>query len=366
MQAARTNVVLTEAQVTAVLSALADSFGMNEAEKSAWVEHCVLAELRGNIMQSFANIERHFVSRFLDGQVKFGAKIRVLKKTPAMAVLDADGALGPYAGKYAMEFACSEAEQTGAFVVTLRNCNDWCMTSYSTRQALRYGCIGIAMANSRPQFAPWGGTTAVYGMNGLSIAIPTRRHYPVLIDMGASDTGGRVGQTQKHRDGLAPGGRYYDENGELLADPLPMGSFRVGPGGLAERMSSYRDFALAVGIDSIAGALSGMQTALALATIEPAVNGVRVPRGQIVIALHVEHFTSLDEFQTKVDRAIDEAKSSPPAKGFAEVFMPGERGYREEERRRREGIPIFDRVWDRLKRLCDSRGIDLSAIVSGS
>jgi LDH2 family malate/lactate/ureidoglycolate dehydrogenase len=63
-----------------------------------------------------------------------------------------------------------------------------------------------------------------------------------------------------------------------------------------------------------------------------------------------------------VEQAIQEAKASPLAPGFTEILMPGERGFREEDRRRREGIPIFDSVWQRLRELMAGRGLDIAAV----
>ncbi len=81
------------------------------------------------------------------------------------------------------------------------------------------------------------------------------------------------------------------------------------------------------------------------------------------MALDIEQFTPLDEFKAKVDRAIDQAKSSPLAPGFDEILMPGERGYREEARRRREGIPVDEKVWRDVQALSTARGLDAEAVI---
>jgi LDH2 family malate/lactate/ureidoglycolate dehydrogenase len=358
-------VLLSVDQLTALLNAIADSFGMSDSEKSAWVEHCVLAELRGNLMQSLAYLKHHWIQRFTDGRVRFGATIRSVRETPAMAVLDANGALGPYAGKTAVEFASRKAQEVGAYTVAVRNSNDWTMISYAARQALQFDCIGIVMVNSRPEVAPWGGTKAIYGMNPFSVAIPTNQHYPILVDMSSQDSGGLRAQEMMIAGAGIPEGLFYDAHGDPVTDPGAWGTYQSGWGiaGGAQRMSGYRDLALTVVMDSIGGALSGMKCALDLGTPEPAINGVRTPRGQVVIALHVDHFTPLQEFKAKIDRAIDQAKSSPLAPGFSEILMPGERGYREEERRRLEGIPILPKVWSGVVAECEARGLDVEQIV---
>jgi LDH2 family malate/lactate/ureidoglycolate dehydrogenase len=358
---------LTVPQLSRLFEALADTFPMSEEEKAAWVEHCVLAELRGNIMQGLEHLGYHWFQRFTDGTTVWGAKVEIVRQTPAMAILDARGVMGALVAKQAMELACERARRTGVFTVAVRNSPDWMMVGYSTRQALRYDCVGLVLANSRPDVAPWGGTRAVYGHCVISMALPTERHHPLLLDMACNDTGGLAAQAKLMR-GEMPEGLYYDAEGKPALDPALWGTDNVNWGikGGAQRMSGHRDLALTAAVDAFAGALTGMKCALDLGVPEPIVNGERPARGQVVMAFDVAQFTPLAEFKTKVDRAIDQAKAVPLAPGFSEILMPGERGYREEERRRREGIPIDDKVWREAVELARSRGVDAEAIVAAA
>lgn len=358
-------ITLSVEQFVKLLEALADTFPMSLEEKETWVEHCLLAELRGNIMQGLEHLGYHWFQRFTNGTTVWGAKIEVVKKTPAMAVLDANGVMGAYVAKYAMEFACQHAKRSGAFTVAVRNSPDWMMVGYSTRQALKYDCVGWVYANSRPDVAPWGGTKAVYGHCVISAAIPAKKHYPLLLDMAANNTGGLKAQEMLMR-GEIPEGLYYDADGKPATDPKLWGTDNINWGikGGAQRMSSYRDLALTSTIDAFAGAITGMKCALDLGVPETVVDGVRTPRGQVVMAFDIAQFTDLEEFKAKVDRAIDQTKASPLAPGFTEILMPGERGYREEERRRREGIPIDDKVWRDVVELARDRGVDAATVIA--
>lgn len=371
--------ILSLQELTGLLEATADSFGMNDAETSSWVEHCLQVELRANVGQSFASHPVVYYNRFRNGQVKFGAKPRITKEMGGMAIMDAEGALGMYASRLAMEFACERAQETGAYTVAVQNNNDVGMLSYTTRRALDYGCVGQAFINGRPWLAPWGGTTAVYGPNALSAAIPAKKHYPILIDMGAADMGGLAAAKREYVDGEIDPGRYFDQDGTLTTDMRPKESLKMGPGGGAQRLANYKEMALAVMIDSIAGALTGMETAVTIGTPEPEYSSapqkgsdlneegaaaVRAPKGNLITAYHIDHFTQMDEFTSKIDRAIDQAKSSPLDEGFEEILMPGERGFREEERRRRNGIPIYDQVWTQVvEPMCREQGIKLSSLL---
>lgn len=357
--------IFKERQLRRLFEAIARKFDMSEEESDAWIEHCILVELRGNLMQGLAYLDHHYIQRFSDGRVTFGAEFTRVKETPAMAVLDAGGAVGALAGKRAMALAVEKAKKSGACVVSVRHSNDWGMIGCAAMQALDHDCIGIAMVNSRPEVAPWGGTDAVYGLNPFSVAIPTEKHFPILLDMSSSDTRGLEAQKQLILGDGIPEGLYYDEKGEIVTDPTRWGSYLKSWGikGGAQGMSSYRDLCLSVMMDVLGGALSGMSCALDLGTPEPAVDGVRTPRGQFVLALDVAHFVPIDEFKRKVDRMIDQAKSSRLAPGFTEILMPGERGFREEQKRRKEGIPVHEKVWERVKKAVEPLGIDADRLV---
>ena len=358
---------LTVAQITALHEALADTFPMSPAEKAAWVEHCVVAELRGNIMQGLEHLGYHWFQRFTDGTTVWGAKVEIIKETTAMAILDAHGVMGAFVSKHAMELACERAKHSGVFTVAVRNSPDWMMVGYSTREALRHDCVGMVLANSRPDVAPWGGTLATYGHCVISMAIPAARHHPLLLDMACNDTGGLTAQAKLMR-GEIPEDLYYDVEGKPATDPALWGTDNINWGikGGAQRMSGYRDLALTATVDAFAGALTGMKCALDLGVPEPIVNGERPARGQVVMAFDIGQFTPVYEFKAKVDRAIDQAKACPLAPGFTEILMPGERGYREEERRRREGIPIDKKVWRAVMALARTRGVDAPAVIAAA
>ena len=149
-------ITLSVDQFVGLHEVLADTFPMSPHEKAAWVEHCLLAELRGNIMQGLEHLGYHWFQRFTDGTTVWGAEIEVVREAPAMAVLDANGAVGAYVAKYAMEFACERAKRAGVFTVAVRNSPDWMVIGYSTRQALKHDCIGWVFANSRPEVGALG------------------------------------------------------------------------------------------------------------------------------------------------------------------------------------------------------------------
>ena len=67
------------------------------------------------------------------------------------------------------------------------------------------------------------------------------------------------------------------------------------------------------------------------------------------LALNPAFFSSHEAFAERVDKLWRDAKSIRPADGFAEVLLPGELEWREEQRRTKDGIPMPEGDWDALR-----------------
>jgi LDH2 family malate/lactate/ureidoglycolate dehydrogenase len=283
-------------------------------------------------------------------------------ETAATVVVDADGMLGMLAGKRAMQLAVAKAKTAGIGLVLVRNTTDWGAGGYCVIQALPHGCIGQALANSRPEVAPYGGIDIIFGHGNYCVAIPSARHYPLLIDMAAVECGGVEGQADILTGRRLPAGVFIDEHGEPVEDTSLWGTTGYGLAGGGQAMRSWKELCLVMSIEAMAGALSGMQCALDLNTPEDPSLPIRTPKGQLVLALDIERFTPLSEFTAKIDRMIEHAKASRPALGGSGVRVPGERGYALAERQARVGISYEDAIWERGYSAFRRAGLDLEAI----
>jgi LDH2 family malate/lactate/ureidoglycolate dehydrogenase len=78
--------------------------------------------------------------------------------------------------------------------------------------------------------------------------------------------------------------------------------------------------------------------------------------GQVVQAIDVEHFQPLAEFLGRMDRMVDNLKSSKRREGVDEIFVPGELEFRRKERYLKEGIPLDQPTRDSLKKDAEIAG----------
>jgi LDH2 family malate/lactate/ureidoglycolate dehydrogenase len=72
---------------------------------------------------------------------------------------------------------------------------------------------------------------------------------------------------------------------------------------------------------------------------------------------------TLEEFKEEVDQLIVEIKASPVMSGFQEILLPGEREYRMMEKRKREGIPVHEKIWQEILETCNKLQIDAQSIM---
>jgi uncharacterized oxidoreductase len=316
--------------------------GVPAREAAVVTEHLVQANLAGVDSHGVLRVPQ-YVEALKTGKVKAAAARQVLSETPGTAAIDGGLGFGQVVCNDAMALALDKAGQTGIAAVTVRNCYHCGCVGLYTRQAAAREMIGIVMVNAGgggQSVAPFGGLARRLATNPLSIGAPSGKEFPIVLDIATS-----VAPEGKVRDcyqtGKAvPPGWMADAQGQPSTDPK---AFYEGGGALLPLggPAGYKGFGLAFLIDILAGALSGAGCCQA----QPA-----DPRdGLLLIALNIERFLPMAAYLRQVTALVEHVKSCPPAPGFGEVFVPGEIEFREEQRRRRDGIEIPAATWRLLE-----------------
>jgi LDH2 family malate/lactate/ureidoglycolate dehydrogenase len=76
-----------------------------------------------------------------------------------------------------------------------------------------------------------------------------------------------------------------------------------------------------------------------------------------MIALDITRFQPLAQFNARMEAFVAEIKSVPTAKGFDEVFYPGEMEANNDVKNRRDGIQFPDDTLADLKRIATEMGL---------
>ena len=205
---------------------------------------------------------------------------------------------------------------------------------YYANQVAQAGRVGIAMTASKPLMIYHGSSAEGVSTNPIAIAAPTTNpDRPLLLDMSTASVA--LGKIMAARDGgqTIPAGWGVDADGRETTDPrkvkavLPM----AGPKGSG----------LSLMIEVLASVLAGNPL------IAVALAGGGDPGGNGLVAV-LDPSAFGEDFPIEVDRLGAAIKGLPPAAGSERVYLPGERGFEEMERRSRAGIPLVQGTRSRL------------------
>ena len=309
----------------------AGGFTAGQAEQTAAM--LVWANLRGADSHGVLRIPR-YVEMVELGLINPAAEPRRVSGKGAVAVIDAQGAPGAVAMNIAAQAASELAGTHGIGWCAVRAISHAGAIGYYAHRLAQAGRIAIAMTASKPLMIYHGSKAEGVSTNPIAIAAPTSNpERPLLLDMSTASVA--IGKIMAARDAgqPIPAGWAVDENGEETTDPrkvkavLPM----AGPKGSG----------LSLMIEVLASVLATNPL------IAVALGGGGDPGGNgLVAALDPAAFG--DNFTFEVDRLRDAIKSLPVAAGADKVYLPGERGFDEMERRSRAGIPLVRGTLSRL------------------
>ncbi|MGB9553007.1 MAG: Ldh family oxidoreductase, partial [bacterium] len=176
------------------------------------------ADLRGIDSHGIARLKR-YVKGLKEGYIKPQAKTKIIKETPVSATLDGGAGLGQVVSVKAMNLAIKKARENFIGFVAVRNSNHFGIASYYAMMALKEEMIGISTTNSEICIVPTFGAKAMLGTNPVSIAVPSLRESPFVLDMATSTVPvGKIEVYERLGKNL-PEGWAVDEEGESLRDP---------------------------------------------------------------------------------------------------------------------------------------------------
>ncbi len=323
-----------------------------EEEASIVADVLVAADLRG--VESHGVGRLHFyVGALEQGLITRPARITVLSEWPALALLDGGASMGQVVSYRAMQKCLDMADRAGMAAVTVRNSKHYGIAAYYAMMALPRGMIGISLTNSRPHAAPTFGTKAMLGTNPISMAVPTGRERPWVLDMATSTIPlGKVELAQRTGHAL-PLGVAFDATGRPTTDPAAMldGGTLAPLGGMAET-GGYKGYGLSILVDVLTGVLSGAGYSAMFGG-----GWGESETAHFFAALRVDAARPLGDFQAMMDALVRDLRESPKAAGQPRIIIHGEPEFEAEEKRRREGIVVVPAVAQQLRHMAERFGV---------
>lgn len=322
--------------------------GMPSEDAALEAELLVWANLRG--VDSHGVLRIPWYLEMIDkGVMNPRPTIQVVKETAATLLVEADRALGPVVTVLAMRRAIEKARAAGIGWALIRNTTHQGAMAYYALMAAAEGMAGLAIVCSPPNMAPHGARAAGVHNSPISIAVPARRHRPLVLDMATSVAAGGKLRLAVDKNVPLPPGWALDKDGNPTTDAkratilVPFG----GPKGS--------------GLAMMFETLTSLMAANPL--LEPALFGepdaARHRQNSVVAAIDIATFTGVEAYRDHVDRLIDGLKALPKADGVSEILVPGEPEDRSTAERGRDGIPLPDGTVQNLRGVADRLGVPL-------
>jgi len=331
------------------------AYGATAEEAKIVSDFLIKANLCGHDSHGLIRVIQ-YVEAIEKGILRPGAKVEVVRETPSSALLKGNWGFGQIVAKKAMELAIKKARENTVSIVCAFDLYHIGRLADYTLLAAENDMIGIAMANSTPTVAPYGGKERLLSTAPLSYAFPTGKEKIFVLDIATSVCAEGKIRVALHKGEKLPEGFIIDKEGNPSRNPvdlyeggsiLPLGGDLVG----------YKGFGLGLVVEVMGGILSNAKCAY---------EADKEGNGIFFEAINIEAFMSIDEFKSRIDALMRRIKSSKLRAGFKEILLPGEPELRTEMKRRKEGIYVPEKTWKEIIKVADKKGVEVTKFVSES
>lgn len=319
-----TTITIGASTLAARVAGIFGALGVPGGDAAIAAGHLVEADLRGVHSHGVIRVPT-YVRELRSGKINPVPDVRIVSDHSAQVTVDGDNGLGQVAAHRANEIAIERGLAHGLAAVALRRSNHCGTMAYYTTRALPHGLVGIATTNAGINMTPTGSSQKLVGNNPVSIAVPSRRPWPLVLDMATSLVAGGKLDVAMARGQSIPLGWARDAGGDPTTDPAR------GRAGSLEPVGGPKGLYLAVMLDILAGVLSGGRFGAGLGTAGSA---------QFFLTLDVRRFLPLDEFLERIDALVDQLHGAARLPGIERITVAGEIEHGLQVARERDGIPL--------------------------
>lgn len=338
---------------------------MGHSQEDAYLATDVLleADLRGIDSHGIARLSG-YVRLWEAGRLNARPNIKLVREAAAAATIDGDGGLGLIVAARGMDMAIKKASATGVGMVSICNSNHFGIAAYHAMKAIPHHMIGMAMTNASPLVAPTHSNERMLGTNPHCWVFPARQFDPLVIDLAtAAAANGKLEIAEREGKSM-PAGWAVDAAGQPSADPtilkqggslLPLGSTPEG--------GSHKGYGMAAVADLLSGVLSGANfgpwVPPFVAFLQPPADPVGQGIGHFVGAMRIDAFRDLDGYYQAIDTWINRFKTASRIDPNQPVLVHGEPEMKHYRQRKKEGVPLNNKVVSDLQTLAQRFKISL-------
>lgn len=314
-----------------------EAFGLRPEDAEAAARVLVEADLLGIDTHGTKRL-RAYVERIIRGGVNTAPAVTVIEKSPSIAIVDGDGALGPVVGTRALKEAMTRARAGGIAYVGCRNSNHFGAMAPYGLWACREGLVSIMGTNASTAMAPWGARELRMGNNPICFAAPRRDGPHFLLDFAQSIAARGKMRLAAERGEAIPEGWALDADGNPTTDP------EAGLKGFVLPIGEHKGYGLALAVDLLAGVLSGGAFADGVASMWAEESGPQKV-SHFFILIDPDRVLGLDAYFDRIEAFAGRIKGARPIDPERPVLLPGEIEAESYAEREAHGIPLDEELY---------------------
>lgn len=348
-------------------SFMADVFkgaGVPEDDAKVCANVLITADKLGIESHGIGRLKPIYYDRIKLGILNPVTEFEVVKEGPTTAVVDGHDGMGHVIAHRSMQMAIEKAKQLGMGMVVVRNSSHYGIAGYYALMATGEGLIGITGTNARPSVAPTFGVENMLGTNPLTFGIPTDEEFPFLLDCASSvSQRGKIEVYDRLDKDIPPGwvidvdGNTRTDTKQILAD-LVSGNAALTPlGGLGEENAGYKGYGYSTVVEILSAALQSGPFMKALSGYDPKGTPRPYSLGHFFIAINIEAFTDLAEFQQITGEILRDLRQSRKAPGQERIYTAGEKEYLASLKVSRKGVAVNRVLQEQIMQMSKELGI---------
>lgn len=334
--------------------------GMSNEDSKITTDVLIESDKRGIASHGVARLKR-YTDGIKNGIMIPDADYEIIKETTNTLVISGNDGLGQPVSYKTMKLVIEKAKKNNIGFATVRNSNHYGIAGYYAMMALQENLLGISTTNSFPLVVPTFGKDALLGTNPISVAAPTSKERPFVVDMATSTVPRGKLEVYDRRGKPIPEAWATDSKGHPTTDPglvlknvkEKLGGGLLPVGGAVEETGGHKGYGMAMIVEIFTGILSG-------GAFGPNVYGIPKTPANVCHffgAVNLEAFIPLDEFTNSMDSLIRALLDSKKAEGQDRIYIHGEKEFILAEHQQ-EYVKLFNRVIENIKEVGESLGVE--------
>ncbi len=343
--------------------------GASDEHAEAVARAVSIGDRMGKLTQGMGVLDAIFIT-LETGDLDIKAEPQCVAEGPTWVLFDGKQSSGYWTLTRAVNAAIDKAKEHAVAIAMARNHNDAGAFFAYTSLALEQDMFAMATNNSLPLVSPWGGMENQLSGAPFCASLPAGEQFPLVSDIACIDAhDGNISEAAFNGTKL-PGDYLVDpDSGELTDDPAPYivefdGYGRVCDSRAPTVFAHPRTYALNIFTEMLATLIVPQARITpdlphpVSAWLQP--QGMGSVGGSFILVIDPSHFGPVAEMKSKADRFIRTVKSAKRRPGVEEIFLPGERGFKNEAKG--ADVKILESHWQPFVDRAQQYGLDVEAL----